>query len=637
MTASIDRPGPLDVVDALRAFREAGVLAAADVHTAAVLARLADERNPTVVLAAALAMRAPRLSHVCVDLATVAASIVPDVLVTEADGRVELGAAAVASLPWPEPSTWVAAMSRSALVVGAVAPLVLEGSRLYLERYHEYERLVAAELLRRAAVPIAPIAPAAAVLDALLGDDGSDDQRAAVAAALGSALTVLVGGPGTGKTTTVAALLASLVDPASGVDGGVRIALAAPTGKAAARLGVAFRAAAQLLEPALAERLVAADASTIHRLLGSQRRSASRFRHDRGHPLPHDVVIIDETSMVSLPMMAKLLDAVRPDARLVLVGDPGQLASVEAGSVLADVAGPLADVDDAPASAAFAGAPLGRAVSVLRRSRRFPPGSPIDRFARAIRRGDADAAIAILRPSDPVFADPMFADPVSADPMRAGAGVAALAWVPHPADASEPGAQVRALVTDAAVEVAACAAAGDAAGALARLEQVRILCAHRRGPFGVERWNARLEAWLAAAGCLTAGWYPGRPVLVTANDYRLGLYNGDLGVVVSTDAGPRVAFEDAGSVPRLVAPVRLESVETVHAMTIHKSQGSEFDHVVVVLPPAGSRLATRELLYTAVTRARSRVTIVGDEPALRAAVQERIIRASGLRDALWPR
>jgi len=237
-----------------------------------------------------------------------------------------------------------------------------------------------------------------------------------------------------------------------------------------------------------------------------------------------------------------------------------------------------------------------------------------------VRRGHADAAIAVLveAPTDATVPGDV------------------LEWVPDTGDAVNAGSPVRMVLTDAAVDVAALAAAGDAAAALARLEQVRILCAHRRGPFGVERWNARLEAWLAAAGKPTNGWYAGRPLLVTANDHRLGLYNGDLGVVVATPAGPRVAFDDAGPAPRLVAPVRLESVETVHAMTIHKSQGSEFDHVVVVLPPAGSRLATRELLYTAVTRARSRVTIVGDEAALRAAVDERIVRASGLRDALWP-
>jgi len=579
-------------------FREAGVLSDADAHIAATLARLAGEHDPAVVLAAALAARAPRVGHVCVDLCTVAGSIVADLAGDDVD---------VAALPWPPADSWAASVAASDLVAGLTPPLVLDGTRLYAERYHVYERRVAEDLLRRAAVDLPPVRAVAAVVDALLGD-GASEQRRAVDGACGNALTVLVGGPGTGKTTTVAALLASLV----AADPDVQIALAAPTGKAAARLGVALRDAAQHLEPALAQRLASTEASTIHRLLGVRRWSSTRFHHDRHRPLPHDVVIVDEMSMVSLPLMAKLLDAVRPDARLVLVGDPGQLVSVEAGSVLGDVAGPETEADDVPVRM-----PLTGRVQALRNSRRFPTGSPIDRFAHAVRAGDADAAMAVLGE-------------------RAGAAATSLDWLPVAPDDGDAIATIRDLVLPLSTSVCERAAAGDAAGALTLLEQTRILCAHRRGAFGVERWNARVDAWLTTAGARPPGaWYPGRPILVTANDYRLGLYNGDLGVVVESPAGRRVAFDSAGEAVRLVAPVRLEAVETVHAMTIHKSQGSEFDHVVVVLPPAGSRLATRELLYTAVTRARERVTVIGDEAALRAAIGARVVRASGLREALW--
>jgi exodeoxyribonuclease V alpha subunit len=424
-------------------------------------------------------------------------------------------------------------------------------------------------------------------------------------------LSVLVGGPGTGKTRTVAALLAVLLADGRHLD----IALAAPTGKAAARLAEAFRAAALTLPADLGARLAATEASTIHRLLGWQSRSASRFRHDAAHPLPHDVVIIDETSMVSLPLMAKLLDAVRPDAQLVLVGDPGQLASVEAGSVLGDVAGSVLAADGSTSDVA---GPLAGVVSSLTYSHRFPPGSPLDLFARAVRQGDADAALAVL-----------------ADPASASAPRGALGWHRLSADSSEGVDLIRSLALPAAEQAVAAAAGGGADAALTGLAAVRILCAHRRGPFGVDRWNRSMETWLAAAGHRTAGWYVGRPLLVTENDYPNGLFNGDMGVVVRHDDKAQVAFAAAGGT-RLIAPSRLGEVETVHAMTIHKSQGSEFDHVVVVVPSSDSRLATRELLYTAVTRAQSRVTLVGDEASIRSAIERRVVRASGLADRLWP-
>lgn len=589
----------------------AGVLSLGELHVAAALARLGGVDRLEAVLAAALAVRAPRLGHTCIDLTTVAGS-----LVTEHDER------AGALVAWPEPGAWLDAVRTSSLVDGEASPLVLEGSRLYLRRYWSYERAVADQLAARAAQAVDPVAPSAEVLDALLTGEGSDRQREGVRSALAHALAVLIGGPGTGKTTTVAALLASLLTH----DASARIALAAPTGKAAARLGEALRAAAARWPSPLAEQLAEAEASTIHRLLGSRRGSLTQFRHDRHRPLPHDVVIVDETSMVSLPLMAHLLEAVRPTARLVLVGDSGQLASVEAGTVLGDIAGPFAgavelgDVMSGGGGAvdgSRADPPLAGHVVVLHHSRRFPPGCPLDRFARAIRSGDADGALATLT-----------------DPAAAGASHGALSWQPRRGDDPATVAGVLDLVGSVANEVLRCAAAGDAAGALEALARVRVLCAHRVGPFGVERWNRHVEAGLARSGRSTAGWYPGRPVLVTANDYVNGLFNGDLGVVVADGGRRMVAFPAADGV-RLLGPSRLSAIETVHAMTVHKSQGSEFDHVVVVLPPADSPLASRELLYTAVTRARHRVTLVGDEDSIRAAIARRVVRVGGLRDRLW--
>jgi len=295
--------------------------------------------------------------------------------------------------------------------------------------------------------------------------------------------------------------------------------------------------------------------------------------------------------------------------------------------VLGDIAGPAVD-------AALEGEPsppgeVSNCVAVLTRSYRFPAASAVGRFAAAVRAGDADAAIAVLAAAGDHGGDA--GAPV--DPGDPGAGVV-LRWEPSGGDTDEGAEAVGAAGLEAARRTVAAALAGDAGAALDALGSLRVLCAHRRGPFGVARWNWQFEQWLAEGAAPAVGFYVGRPVLVTANDPVSGLANGDLGVVVATEGTPRVAFA-AGAGVRLVAPARLESIETVHAMTIHKSQGSEFDEIVVVLPPVDSRLATRELLYTAVTRARSAVTLVGGEAALRRAVANRVVRQSGLRDRLW--
>lgn len=616
----------LDVLAQLAPWREAGVLAAADVHIAATLARLGGlgPIDADVALAVALAARAPRLGHTCLDLATVAESVPAEV---ERDADAE-AASAIEALPWPaDVAAWRAAVAASPLTVRAEsvgdgslagAPLVLDGDLVYLERYRAYEDAVADELVRRAAEP--PVAssldPArrAELLEALLGPEAAaPGQWTAASSGATRSLAVIVGGPGTGKTRTVAALLALLIDG----DAHLRIALAAPTGKAAARMGETFRETARELrasalpgaEP-LAARLEAAEAATIHRLLGA-RPGRTRVRRDPRDPLVHDVVIVDETSMVSLPLMAKLLDGVRRDARLVLVGDPGQLASVEAGSVLGDIAG-AAGTSVPPSSAGVAGS-----LHVLTESYRFPSASPVGVFAAAVRAGDVDAAVDVLAggaaPTD-------------------GAGGVGLKWVRAAGDTTLAADAVRAAALDAARRTAAAAREGDGLAALGALGEVRVLCAHRRGPFGISHWNRQVEQWLAGDGPVPRGFSVGRPLLVTANDRVLELFNGDLGVVVASPGGDGavvVAFPHGQGV-RTIGPARLESVETCHAMTIHKSQGSEFDRVVVVLPPPDSRLATRELLYTAITRARHGVTIIGSEASLRAAVERRVVRASGL-------
>jgi exodeoxyribonuclease V alpha subunit len=609
----------------LATFNTAGVLRPADVHTAHAVARMAGERDEQVQLALALAVRALRNGSVCVDLGTVSSTVFD-----EAEEQVDL-----AGLPWPEPTAWAAACRASVLVtVGGGSdgsrPLRWHDDQLYLERYWQQEELVRLQLQRRFAGEsyAVDVDRAGAALRRLfptenLGRDEVDRQQLAAAVSLVSRVTVVAGGPGTGKTTTVARLLALLRDQ-PGPE--LRVALAAPTGKAAARLEEAVRTAAAGLEPADRDRVSEVSASTLHRLLGWQPGSRSRFRHDATNHLPHDVVIVDEMSMVSLTMMARLLEAVRPDARLVLVGDPDQLSSVEAGAVLADVARapgkPSTELGSTLAALALPGADQEPAPvhGVVQLTRPWRYGGAIEDLARAIRESDEDAAVGVLRSG----ADGVGFCELELDP--------ATGRVPSADDLAELAAAVR----HAGRQTRDAAVAGDVQGALAGLDQHRLLCAHRRGPYGVTRWSLEAERWLVEAvpGYGEDGeWYLGRPLLVTANDYEMSLYNGDTGVVVDTDQGPRAAFA-RGAEPSLVAPVRLDAVQTVHAMTVHRAQGSQFTRVSFVVPPPGSPLLTRELLYTAVTRATERVLVLGTEAAVRQAVRRPALRASGLRHRL---
>ncbi|HEX8780372.1 MAG TPA: exodeoxyribonuclease V subunit alpha, partial [Nocardioides sp.] len=482
----------------------------------------------------------------------------------------------------------------------AASPLVgagvvhVEGDLVYLDRYHEQETQVIDDLAARAASrpPHDPDLLARS-LARVFPESSYDEQREAVGAAASRWTTVLTGGPGTGKTTAVAGLLVALADQAADRGEPIRIALAAPTGKAAARLQEAVHGSAATFTPEDRARLAGLEASTLHRLLRPLPGSSTRFRHDRGNRLPHDVVVVDESSMVSLTMMARLLEAVRPDARVVLVGDPDQLSSVDAGAVLSDLVRGYEGRSDSP-------------VVSLRNPHRF--GAEIGALAEALRLGDADAALEVL-----------------------DAGHDAVEWV----TTADPAAAVRATALPAALAVRDAARAGDPERALAALDRHRLLCAHRDGPHGVGLWNRRVEQWLTSetGDPLHERSYLGRPLLVTANDYALGVYNGDTGVVVATDDGPRVHLATSEGV-RDFAPSRLGDVDTMHAMTIHKSQGSQADVVTVLLPDEESRLLTRELFYTAVTRARDKVRVVGPEPAVRAAIGRRAQRASGLAQRL---
>ena len=584
----------------LRSLSDATVLNAADVRTALVLSRLAGGADEAVQLAVALAVRAVRLGHVYVDLATAATTVAPD------DEEVDVDLAAVA---WPDPIAWPAIVAASPLTAVGVdgpadRPLRLLGSRLYLDRYWRHERAIVADLLARAGGDAPSVDTAALTdgLDRLFPVTSTDQlQRVAAATAVERRFSVVAGGPGTGKTTTVARIVALLYEQAAAL--GLpppRVALAAPTGKAAARLGEAVHSEAAVLDtdPAIRAALVATPASTLHRLLGWQPGSRSRFRHNADNQLPHSVVIVDESSMVGLSMMSKLLAAVRPTARLVLVGDPNQLTSIEAGAVLGDIVG----------------SPL-PGIVVLRHVHRY--GGGIAAVAEAVESGDGDAVIAALR-SSPSAVTWLEVDPTI-----------------NPSRAPELAA-VRSAIVAAARDVARAAEAGRGTEALAALRSVQVLCAHRRGPAGAALWRAEIERWLRTAipGYGGSAWYVGRPLLVTENDYALGVFNGDTGVVIDEGGGRlRAVFDRRGELLS-VRPTRLAAVESLYAMTIHKAQGSQFGTVIVRLPEPTSRVLTRELLYTAVTRAEHQLVVVGSDAAIRSAVARPVARASGLAEAL---
>jgi exodeoxyribonuclease V alpha subunit len=623
----------------LAVFNQAVVLAPADVHVARMLGRVALVEDEAVLLATALAVRAPRLGNVRVDLSSIA-----DTATRDLDDGGDLS-----QMPWPEATEWVAGVARSRLA-GVGGPLRLEGNSLYLDRYWCLEREVAEDLRARAGLEVPSVDRAAleAGLVALFppepppgdtpdlpdaaGPSGSIDwQREAAAIAVLRRLSIIAGGPGTGKTTTIARLIDLLFQQSVAAGGPPPlIALAAPTGKAAARLAEAVHEEAGRIatDPATREFMQQLNGMTIHRLLRSLPHNKTRFWHNRSNRLIHDAVIIDETSMVPLSLMARLIEAVRPEARLVLAGDPEQLASVEAGAVLGDIVGPArsragdgrgvpGDDGGAPGGGSRVGqgsATMAESIVVLRRTRRF--SGILAQLAGAIQRGDAQAALDLLRSGDP-----------------------ALKWieVENPTAAAAD-AGLRSSAVSAGKAVVDAARAGDVSTALEKMGEFRILCGHRHGPAGALTWGDHVEGWLAAEipGLLARGsWYPGRPLLVTANDYSLGLFNGDTGVVVAAGDGRLAAAFERSSGLEEVSLSRLGSVESAHAMTIHKSQGSQFRSVAVVLPAAESAILTRELLYTAVTRARNHVVLVGPQESVLRAIVRPITRASGLRELLW--
>ncbi|GAC56065.1 exodeoxyribonuclease V alpha chain [Gordonia hirsuta DSM 44140 = NBRC 16056] len=604
----------------LRIFNDAGVFTAADVHVARRVAALSGaDIGDDELIAIALAVRAVRTGSTCVPLATIG-EITPELESAE-------DPAADTVLPWPDPDRLVATLQASPLVTGCpsgpLRPLALmtsdEGPLLYLRKYFRQEQAIRAILEQRGASrPTIDPAALEQAIDRVFGPlvPGSDydRQRAAAALAATSWTTVLAGGPGTGKTYTVARLLA-VMEQLLGAD--VRIGLCAPTGRAAAQMQASindYRATSQHLSTVPV-------ATTVHRLLGW--RPDGSFGRGAGNRLPYDVVVVDETSMLAVTMMSRLLESLREDTRLILVGDPHQLASVDAGAVLADLVDRDGTGTELPSAFVQVARPQGHfteaeerrlagGVITLTRGHRY--GGQISEVAEAIRAGDADRVVDLI--TGPA----------------AGAFESRQVSLLAP-DAVEP---VRRDVLRWAAQLQNAARAGQAGEALEALVSHRVLCAHRDGRHGVSGWSRQIIDWITEAGGAVprAGWYSGEPVLVNANDAAHQVFNGDSGVVItdtggSSGDGLAVVFARGDEIKTL-HPSQLSDASPVYAMTIHRSQGSQFGAVTVVLPELDAQLLTKELLYTAVTRARHTVQIVGTEEALRAAVGRSVQRASGL-------
>ena len=567
-----------------------GALRTVDHALAQSLRRLDPATPDEVLAAAALASLAISHGHAAFDPDR------PQALLDDAETL-------PASQPWREmltASRWVAT-PQAAGVADPHAPLVLEAGLLYLRRYREYEQRLAQGLLRIANLPPAAAdsttqAPLFAALFPQSDDDGGQSRAAMLA--LVRSLLLITGGPGTGKTTTIARLLLLLVAQAQQT-GTVtpRIALAAPTGRAAERMAESLRAAAAQLratpgiDAALCDALPI-QARTLHRLLGTIPDSP-RFRHDAGNPLPYDVIVVDEASMVDLPLMCKLVEAVPGGARLILLGDRDQLPSVEAGDVLAAIV-------DAADEGEQTGGLSGHRVQ-LRRGYRQSEALDLAPLADAMRDGDSDGALSLLRSGS--LRGVRFHEGLL-DPLSAATREALLApW--------------RELAT-----------AADPIAALALAARTRLLTALREGPQGAALLNARIEE--ALAGAHRAPYFHGRLILITENSYRHGLFNGDIGVCLSGDGAVVAWFAGGSEGVRGFHPAALPAHAGAFAMTVHKSQGSEFDTVWLQLPGVDTRVVSRELLYTAVTRARSALHLCASDAVLRAGLSRHAARVSGL-------
>ena len=598
------------------ALLDRGYFAPIDYYFARFCAQKSGCADEAVMLAAALASRQTRMGHVCCDLAAMAGS------------QLEGGPAEIAFM-CPPLEKWRSLLERAACVgaPGNAKPLILDGhSRLYLYRMYRREQQAAEHILERAGRTVTPDAEALAQgFSRLFPPEADAHLLLAAFSAAAKPLCIICGGPGTGKTTTAARILALLLEQPGQ---GRRVALAAPTGKAADRLQKAVAGAADTLNTGSEiKSSVAVEARTLHRLLGMQP-SRPQGRYTDGRKLPFDIVVVDEASMVDLPLMACLLEALEPYARLILLGDHNQLASVAPGAVLGDVvragscdlysAGFLQaanatglSLPDEVAVQGAAGA-LDDCLNELTINYRFSSESGIARLGCAVTAGDADGALELLEQAE------------SGD----------IGWRPLPVAAGLAPA-LKETVLSGFSEYLSCA---DAREALALFDRFRIMCALREGPFGVQALNGLVETILAAERLIArAGpWYHGRPVMINRNNYQLGLFNGDIGIafIPKKDDPLRVYFASLEKGLLEFSPEQIPQHETAYATTVHKAQGAEFERALLLLPDRASPLLTRELVYTGITRVRARIDVWADPAVLRSAIISRIERSSGLLDAL---
>jgi exodeoxyribonuclease V alpha subunit len=607
-----------------------GLLSQIDIYFAKFISGFSKARDPDIFLAAALVSHATGSGDICLNLETVVA-----------DGFIDKQGV-WEPIRCPDLPVWLQKLTASPAVgrPGEIRPLILDvKNRLYLYRYWDYENTLSNSIKNRirrnpANLDLVRLKDSLNRLFPKMEAQGIDWQKVAAAVSGLRHLSIITGGPGTGKTYTVIKVLALLLEQLPG--SALQIYLAAPTGKAAARLKEAIAQAKNDLNcDHTIKAAIPAEVYTIHRLL-KPIKGSPYFHHNRDNPLMADVVVVDEASMIDLALMAKLFQAVPEKAHLILMGDKDQLASVEAGSVLGDICdrdvihgfsapfanrlkeatGENVETEIKPMNEKSG---LQDSIAVLQKSYRFATRSAIGGLSRAVNRADADAAIAILENPDgkslayqQLHANNLLIETL-AEQIVSG-------YQPY-------------LQTN------------DPAEALRHLRCFKILCALNVGPVGVQAVNKLAEKVLSRKNLIQLNpmkknpWYAGRPVLITRNNYALGLFNGDIGIALpAVDVSPNVLsvfFSDNTGGVRRFQPYQLPEHETVYAMTVHKSQGSEFDEVLFILPDRDIPILTRELLYTALTRARKKMTIWGTPSIIRSAIARKIERTSGLRDALW--
>ena len=595
-----------------------------DYRFARFLGRLDGTFDVNLLLASSLVSRYRGEGHICIDLAELAGTVI------EPQGS--------EPIVCPPLETWLNALAASPVVgrPGDYRPLILDGTSLYLYGYWDYETRLA-DVLKNLAGNTFKAFDELHLKDSFErifphgnydGETDVDWRKVAAFASFRSGLCVISGGPGTGKTFAVARILALLIE--QNRDGQLNIALTAPTGKAATRLQEAIKKAKVGLNcDESVKASIPEDASTIHRLLGSIPNSPS-FRFNRDNPLPKDIVIIDEASMVDLALFSRLAQAIRPQSRLILLGDRDQLASVEAGSVLGDICDTgnihrfspsfIEDCRRATGEEICESDPGASAVSMndcivqLSKNYRFSRTSGIRALSQAVNAGNGSLAMDITQNKN----------------------IGDIHWKTLPRPDELP-RHLRDWITE---RYTAYLEASDPLEAFDLFNRSRIFSALREGPYGIHNLNIAVEHILQKRGLIdrSGRWYSGRPIMITKNDYNLRLFNGDIGITMTDQnkgGEPTVFFMGPDGSVRSFPPLRLPDHETVYAMTVHKSQGSEFDEVLLVLPDRDARVLTRELIYTAITRAKEGIQIWGKEDIFLTAIQRRIRRSSGLRDALW--